>query len=252
MCCLVLRSNFALLLTIQFVLLISSLINIISLLLTTFDWTKVRGIAPRSHTGRPRTCLVGFYNPCRLGTEMVALVRVIRLVHILLPVPYTPRVALYIHVSATSIAWMVWHCGWASAHMSSDWCYPLCALVTLVLRLIGFGNPCRLGTEMVTLVRVIRLVHILLPVHYTPRVALYIHVSATSIAWMVWHCGWASAHKSSDWCYPLCALVTLVLRLIGFYNPCRLGTEMVALVRVIRLVRILLPVPYTPRVARVR
>ena len=35
-----------------------SLINIISLLLTTFDWTKVRGIAPRSHTGRPRTCLV--------------------------------------------------------------------------------------------------------------------------------------------------------------------------------------------------
>ena len=58
MCCLVLRSNFALLLTIQFASLISSLINIISLLLTTFDWTKVRGIAPRSHTGRPRTCLV--------------------------------------------------------------------------------------------------------------------------------------------------------------------------------------------------
>ena len=58
MCCLVLRSNFALLLTIQFVSLISSLINIINLLLTTFDWTKVRGIAPRSHTGRPRTCLV--------------------------------------------------------------------------------------------------------------------------------------------------------------------------------------------------
>ena len=57
-CCLVLRSNFALLLTIQFALLISSLINIISLLLTTFHWTKVRGIAPRSHTGRPRTCLV--------------------------------------------------------------------------------------------------------------------------------------------------------------------------------------------------
>ena len=57
-CCLVLRSNFALLLTIQFALLISSLINIISLLLTTFDWTKVRRIAPRSHTGRPRTCLV--------------------------------------------------------------------------------------------------------------------------------------------------------------------------------------------------
>ena len=108
-CCLVLRSNFALLLTIQFASLllflffsrhnffwgggarfffffffffakiffyfiiflfsatilsgsfaslISSLINIISLLLTTFGWTKVRGIAPRSHTGRPRTGLV--------------------------------------------------------------------------------------------------------------------------------------------------------------------------------------------------
>ena len=57
-CCLVLRSNFALLLTIQFASLISSLINIICLLLTTFDWEKVRGIAPRSHTGRPRTCLV--------------------------------------------------------------------------------------------------------------------------------------------------------------------------------------------------
>ena len=57
-CCLVLWSNFALLLTIQFASLISSLINIISLLLTTFDWTKVRGIAPRSHTGRPRTYLV--------------------------------------------------------------------------------------------------------------------------------------------------------------------------------------------------
>ena len=57
-CCLVLRSNCALLLTIQFASLISSLINIISLLLTTFHWTKVRGIAPRSHTGRPRTYLV--------------------------------------------------------------------------------------------------------------------------------------------------------------------------------------------------
>ena len=55
--------------------------------------------------------------------------------------------------------------------MSSDWCYPLCALATLVLRLIGFDNPCRFGTEMVALVRVIRLVHILLPVHYPPRVA---------------------------------------------------------------------------------
>ena len=41
-----------------FASLISSLISVISLLLTTFDWTKVRGIAPRSHTGRPRTCLV--------------------------------------------------------------------------------------------------------------------------------------------------------------------------------------------------
>ena len=50
-----------LMLTIQFASLISSLINIISLLLTTFDWTKVRGIAPRSHTGRPRTCLVLSY-----------------------------------------------------------------------------------------------------------------------------------------------------------------------------------------------
>ena len=39
--CLVLRSNFALLLTIQLASLISLLINIISLLLTTFDWTKV-------------------------------------------------------------------------------------------------------------------------------------------------------------------------------------------------------------------
>ena len=34
-----------------FASLISSLINIISLLLTTFDWAKVWGIAPRSHTG---------------------------------------------------------------------------------------------------------------------------------------------------------------------------------------------------------
>ena len=56
----------------------------------------------------------------------------------------------------------------------------------------------------------------------------------------------------SDWCYPLCALVTLVLLLVGFDNPCRLGTEMVSLVGVIRLVHVLLPVPYTPRVARVR
>ena len=55
--CLVLWSNFALLLTIQFPSLISSLINIISLLLTTFHWTKVRGIAPRSHTGRPRNII---------------------------------------------------------------------------------------------------------------------------------------------------------------------------------------------------
>ena len=147
---------------------------------------------------------------------------------------------------------LLYPCGWASALKSLDWCYPLCALVTLVLRLIRFYNPCRLGTEMVALVRVIRLVHILLPVPYTPRVALYIHVSATSIAWMVWHCVWVSAHKSSDWCYPLCALVTLVLRLFGFYYSCLLGMELVALVRVIRLVHILLPVPYTLRVARVR
>ena len=40
----VLRSSCALLLTFQFASLISSLINIISLLLTTFHWTKVRGI----------------------------------------------------------------------------------------------------------------------------------------------------------------------------------------------------------------
>ena len=62
-CCLVLRSNFALLLTIQFALLISSLINIISLLLTTFDWTKVRGIAPRSHTGdrEPVSLVIEFH-----------------------------------------------------------------------------------------------------------------------------------------------------------------------------------------------
>ena len=53
--------------------------------------------------------------------------------------------------------------------MSSDWCYPLCALVTLVLRLIRFDNPCRLSTEMVALVRVIRLVHVLLPVPYTSK-----------------------------------------------------------------------------------
>ena len=104
MCWLVLRSNFALLLTIQFASLfffyfffpprffylfffkfhlffsptilfgpfaslITSLINIISLILTTFDWIKVRGIAPRSHTGRPRTCLVIISviisDPCR-------------------------------------------------------------------------------------------------------------------------------------------------------------------------------------------
>ena len=107
--------------------------------------------------------------------------RVFRLVHVLLPVPYTPRVALLstcpLHPLSAELAWMVWLCGWASAHMSLDWCYPLCALVTLVLRLIGFDNPCRLGTEMVALVRVIRLVHVLLPVPYTPRVARvrYIH-----------------------------------------------------------------------------
>ena len=48
-----------------FASLISSLINIISLLLTMFDWTKVRGIAPRSRTGRQRTCLVIISDPRR-------------------------------------------------------------------------------------------------------------------------------------------------------------------------------------------
>ena len=74
-CCLVLRSNFALFLTMQFVLLISLLINIISLDVTSFNsavtlklkcgkvvcvvfFFHFRGIATRSHTGRPRTCLV--------------------------------------------------------------------------------------------------------------------------------------------------------------------------------------------------
>ena len=140
-----------------------------------------------------------FDNPCRLGTEMVALVRVVRLVHILLPVHYTPRVALLstclLHPLRAMLAWIVWLCGWASAHMSSDWCYPLLGLVTRVLRLIGFDNPCRLGTEMVALVRVVRLVHILLPVHYTPRVALLstcpLHPFRAKLAWMVWLCGWA-------------------------------------------------------------
>ena len=45
-------------------------------------------------------------NPCRLGTEMATSVS-FRLVHILLLVPYTHSVALYFHLSATSIAWMV-------------------------------------------------------------------------------------------------------------------------------------------------
>ena len=201
--------------------------------------------------------LVGFGNPCRLGTGMVSLVRVFRLVHVLLPVPYTPRVALFstcpLHPLSAELAWMLWLCGCASAHMSSDWCYPLCALVTLVLRLVGFGNPCRLGTGMVSLVRVFRLVHVLLPMPYTPRVALFstcpLHPLSAELAWMLWLCGCASAHMSLDWCYPLCALVTLVLRLVGFGNPCRLGTGMVSLVRVFRLVHVLLPVPYTPRVA---
>ena len=52
-CCLVLRSNFALLPTIQFA----------SLFFFRHDFVRrrvfhLRGIAPRSHTGRPRTCLV--------------------------------------------------------------------------------------------------------------------------------------------------------------------------------------------------
>ena len=67
-------SNFALFLTMQFASLISSLINIISLDVKSFnsavmlklkcgkvvcvEFFHFRGIATRSHTGRPRTCLV--------------------------------------------------------------------------------------------------------------------------------------------------------------------------------------------------
>ena len=88
-CCLVLRSSFALLLTIQFAssffFLFSATILSGPYLWNRYSqrlqiecaawscglilhyclpsnslryWTKVRGIAPRSHTGRPRTCLV--------------------------------------------------------------------------------------------------------------------------------------------------------------------------------------------------
>ena len=58
-CCLVLRSNFALLLTIQFA-------SIFFFFFSCHDFVRrrvfhLRGIAPRSHTGRPRTCLV-LYN----------------------------------------------------------------------------------------------------------------------------------------------------------------------------------------------
>ena len=46
-----------------------------------------------------------------------------------------------------------------------------------------------LGTELVALVRVIRLVHILLPVHYTPRVELLstcpLHPLRAELAWLV-------------------------------------------------------------------
>ena len=52
-CCLVLLSNFALLLTIQFA-------NFFFFFVRRRVF-HLRGIAPRSHTGRPRTCLVIFY-----------------------------------------------------------------------------------------------------------------------------------------------------------------------------------------------
>ena len=86
MCCLVLRSNFALLLTIQFASLFFFSATILSgpylwnrysqrLQIGCADWScglilhcclpsnsqvifHFRGIAPRSHTGRPKTCLV--------------------------------------------------------------------------------------------------------------------------------------------------------------------------------------------------
>ena len=84
----------------------------------------------------------------------------------------------------------------------------------------------------------------------------FIHVSSTSIESQAGLDGmtlWLSFGSSElGLVLPLCALVTIVLRLVGFDNPCRLGAEMVALVSVIRLVHVLLPVPYTPRVARVR
>ena len=87
MCCLVLQSNFALLLTIQFALLISSLINIIKsgchiVQLSRDAKVKMRqrslrrvfhfrGIATRSHTGRPRTCLVLFMGFSNLSGSLV-------------------------------------------------------------------------------------------------------------------------------------------------------------------------------------
>ena len=62
LCCLVLRSNFALLLTIQF----ASLFIYFFYFFFRHDFVRrivfhLRGIAPRSHTGRPRTCLVLIY-----------------------------------------------------------------------------------------------------------------------------------------------------------------------------------------------
>ena len=84
----------------------------------------------------------------------------------------------------------------------------------------------------------------------------FIHVSATSIESQAGLDGmtlWLSFGS-----YELGLVLPLVCvshpspATYWFDNPCRLGTEMVALVRVIRLVHVLLPVPYTPRVARVR
>ena len=56
-CCLVLRSNFALLLTIQFASLFFFFFHREFVRRRVFH---LRGIAPQSHTGRPRTCLISF------------------------------------------------------------------------------------------------------------------------------------------------------------------------------------------------
>ena len=115
-------------------------------------------------------------------------------------------------------------------------------------------NPCRLGTEMVTSVRVsgwsifcYRCLT-LLKWHF-------IHVSATSIECRAGLDGmtlWLSfgSYKLRQ-VLPLVCVSHLSPATYWIFNPCRLGTEMVALVRVIRLVHVLLPVPYTPRVAHV-